>query len=60
MSPTGHSFCVQRWPCCGGRDCAKFGILGPELLYEIKRRLCYELSLSQTGLGPSERVVHLV
>ena len=34
----------------------KFGILGPELLYEIKKRL----SSSQTALGPSERVVHLV
>lgn len=60
MSPTGHSFSVQRCPCCGGRDCVKFGILGPELLCEIKKRLCYELSLSQTALGPSERSVHLV
>lgn len=60
MSPTGRSFGVQRCPCCGGRDCVKFGILGPELLYEIKRCLCYELSLSQTALVPSERGVHLV
>ena len=28
--------CVQRWPCRGGRDCVKFGILGPELLHEIQ------------------------
>ena len=39
MSPTGRSFGVQRCPCCGGRDCVKFGILGLELLHEIKRCL---------------------
>ena len=61
MSPTGLSFGVQRYPCCGGRDCVKFGILGPELLHEIKVSVfCSELSLSQTGLGPSERELSIL